>query len=59
MNEQRETDLGLVDDANDIESGMNDWEVEFVESLNRYLEMHATLTELQRNKLKQILNEKG
>ena len=59
MEEQRQTDLGLIDDANEIESGLTDWEMNFVESLNKWLDSNPILTDPQRDKLKSILEAKG
>lgn len=59
MNEQRETDLGLVDDAMQIEEGLDDWELPFIEDQDKWLKTHDTLTDKQRAKLKQILQAKG
>ena len=59
MATQRETDLDAVKDANAIEDGLSEWEVEFIESLNRWLSTNDTLTQKQRAKLEDILEEKG
>jgi len=56
---QREHDLGMVDDANEIESGLTEWEMNFVEDMNKWLESNPILTEKQYKKLKTILEEKG
>jgi hypothetical protein len=59
MATQRETDLASVEEANNIEEGLSDWEVEFIESLNKWLKGNDTLTPKQRAKLESILTAKG
>ena len=56
---QRQNDLGMVDDANEIEEGLDDWEMNFVEDMNKWLRDNPVLTEKQRARLKIILEEKG
>jgi hypothetical protein len=57
---QRDTDLAAVKAANAIEDGLNSWEVEFIESLNRWMSApSAILTDKQRLKLEAILTTKG
>lgn len=53
------TDRELVEELNEIESGLSDWEVEFIESINDWLDNHGGLTVDQRKKAEQILDEKG
>ena len=57
--EQRKEDLKTIDEANEIDEGLNNWEMEFIESLNDWMERHETLTPPQRTKLEKILTEKG
>ena len=59
MSDQRDEDRGLVHELLDIEKGLTEWEVEFTESLSRWLETHETLTEKQRVKADEILMQKG
>ena len=59
MSDLRGEDQGMVDDLLNIEEGLTTWEVEFAESLHRYLKNYPTLTETQRSKVREILDEKG
>jgi hypothetical protein len=43
----------------DVEEGLSDWEVNFAESLNRWLRNNEELTKKQRAKLHSILKEHG
>ena len=54
-----QTDRELVAWASDIEDGLTEWEVEFVESLNRWLEDRGALTDKQRSTLERIVEKKG
>lgn len=53
-------DADLVEELAEIEDGLNEWEVEFVESVcQQVLEERLSLSEKQREKAKEILEEKG
>lgn len=52
--EPGEEDEDLVAELCEIESGLSDWEVEFVDSIARHLENFGTLTTRQRTKAEQI-----
>ena len=54
-----EEDNELVESLCEIDEGLSEWEVEFVESLSKWLEWNATLTAKQRTKALQIFEEKG
>lgn len=55
-----ENDTGLVEDLAAIEDGLNDWELEFVESVCRQvLKKNVPLSDKQKAKARQILEEKG
>lgn len=56
---QRETDLKDIEEANAIEEGLTDWEMNYIDSLNKWMKTNETLTETQRGKLDQILRERG
>lgn len=58
-NRPGQSDRDLVQALLDIEAGLTDWEVEFSESLSRWLDSHDTLTNKQRAKAEQILAEVG
>lgn len=47
-------DADLVEELLDIESGLTEWEVEFVESLARWMDNHSSLTYKQRSKAEDI-----
>lgn len=52
------TDSEIVDELCDVESGLNGWEVEFVEDMSRRLNAGETLTDPMRAKAEQILKER-
>jgi len=54
-----ETNEALVAWGLDIESGLSEWEVSFLEDADRRLKQGRSLTAMQRNKLEQIIREKG
>lgn len=49
----------MIGEANEIDEGLNSWEMDYVESMNDWMETHDTLTEKQREKLEAIVEEKG
>lgn len=48
-------DRKLVQELLDIEEGLTDWEVEFAESVSRWLDTRERLTDAQRRKVEAIL----
>ena len=59
---QGQTDRELVDWALDIEEGLTDWEVNFIESLDSYLKDQRPLSTReggQRDILEKIIKKKG
>lgn len=59
MTDGKSEDAKLVDDLCAIESGLSDWEVGFVESLAKQIEVGRKLSDKQRAKAEKILEEKG
>ena len=53
------TDQELADVLCEIEEGLNDWEVEFVESIAAWMKWNDSLTDGQREKAREIYDEKG
>lgn len=53
------TDGELVEELCEIEDVLTEWEVEFVDSISKWLKEHGGLTEGQRKKAEEILDEKG
>ena len=43
----------------EIESGLTTWEIDFIESLDGWVDEHGELTENQRDIAERILDEKG
>jgi hypothetical protein len=57
---QWEEDRDLVEELCAIEDGLSDWEVEFVESISKWvLEEKRVLTARQRETAERIAGEKG
>lgn len=52
---QREEDLGLVEVLCSFDKGLTPWEVDFVDSLSRWLDDYEVLTDRQRATAKKIL----
>lgn len=52
-------DEELVEALCDIDDGLTEWEVEFVESIAKQFKAKGYLTSGQRTKAEQILDEKG
>jgi len=52
-------DEDLVGALCDIEDGLNEWEVEFVDSIAKQFKAKGYLTPGQRKKAEQIFDEKG
>ena len=52
-------DREIVDALCDIEDGMSEWEVDFVDSLDKQLRSGSTLSPKQRAKADQIWEAKG
>ena len=50
----RAEDVDLVNELLEAESGLTDWEVEFAESLSRWLESHHDLTKKQRDRAEAV-----
>ena len=50
----KEEDRDLVQHLLDKESGLTDWEVEFAESISRWLDRHSLLTHKQRVRAEEI-----
>lgn len=55
MNYDEWTDDELVDELCDIESGLSEWEIRFVESVAKRVNDSQPLTQTQRTKCVQIL----
>lgn len=53
------TDQELVEELCEIDHGLSDWEVGFVDSLSRWLDENDSLTDRQREKAEQIYEEKA
>ena len=53
------TDAELVEELCEIEDGFSEWEVEFVESIAKWMEDHDSLTDGQRQKADQIYHDKA
>lgn len=51
------TDMELVDELCEIEEGLSDWEVEFVDSIAKALRRYGSLTPPQRVKAEQVYAE--
>lgn len=49
----------LTDKLCDIDEGLNEWEVNFVESIAKQTERGEILTPAQREKANEILDKKG
>jgi len=54
-----QTDEELVEWANSIEDGLDDYEVNFVDDMNKWLKDRGPLTEKQRSFLERIVEKKG
>ena len=52
-------DKELIEALCDIEEGLSPWEVEFVDSLHKWLKIHPKLTARQRRKAEEIWEDKG
>ena len=48
------TDVDLVSELCAIEEGLREWEVEFVDSISKWLDVHDGLTEKQRGKAQEL-----
>jgi hypothetical protein len=59
MATERELDLRLVEKGNNIESGLNSWEMDFIDDMNKWLTKNGVLTPNQREKLTQIIAKKS
>jgi len=53
------TDQELVDWGLDIEEGLTEWEMNFLEDMRRVLKSGVNLTRGRRLKLEEIITEKG
>ena len=53
------SDRDLVDALLAIETGLTDWELDFVESIDTWLDEHESLTDNQREVAERILEERG
>lgn len=53
------TDQELVDALCEIESGLTEWEVEFVESLANQLDQGRALSDRQRAKAEQVWRDRA
>ncbi len=60
MSKKYDEDRKLVDELCEIDSGLNDWELGFVESVTeQVIEEGYKLTDAQRDKAEQIMEEHG
>ena len=53
------SDTDIVEELCEIDSGLTEWELEFVDSINEWVDCGNQLTEKQRKKAESILQEKG
>ena len=51
------SDRDLIDALLAIDSGLTDWELDFIESIDGWIEEHGELTERQREVAEKILDE--
>ena len=49
----------LVEDLLEVESGLSDWEVDFIESISRSIEEYGRLTDRQLSKACEIADKVG
>lgn len=54
---ERADDAEIVEALCDVDEGLSEWEVEFVDSLAKWLKDRGPLTEKQRAKAEQILSK--
>lgn len=52
-------DQELVDALCEIEDGLSEWEVDFVESIAKSIKTYGSLTPKQRGKAEDIYDQKG
>ena len=53
------SDSDLVEEVCEIESGLSDWEVKFIEDVTKQVEDQQELTWRQRSKLAQIISQRS
>lgn len=56
--QNREDDLFMLKELLNLEEGLSEWEVEFIESLNKHNKAGRVFTQKQREKLGQIYEDK-
>lgn len=56
--QNREDDLFMLKELLKLEEGLSEWEVEFIESLNKHNKAGRVFTQKQREKLGQIYEDK-
>ena len=52
------TDAELLEEAREIESGLSEWEAEFVDSLCKQAKGGKAMSDRQRSKLRQVLDDR-
>ena len=53
------TDKKLIEELCDIEEGLTEWEMDFIESIAKWHDSRGCLTDSQHDKAEEILEEKG